>query len=92
MNSELEDLILAYERASASRDKEAERCLAAFNAIFDKVLERHPNLSRDTLRQSVIKAHRKWALKQDGKPPAIPPKSVNGGFLSLTYCANTARQ
>jgi hypothetical protein len=36
-------------------------------------MERQPNLSRDILRKSVIKAHRKWALKQDTKPPAIPP-------------------
>ncbi|MGD0413035.1 MAG: hypothetical protein ABSC18_15195 [Verrucomicrobiota bacterium] len=75
MNPELEALILAYEKASASKDKEAEHCLLAFESLLDRVMERKPNLSRDILRKSVIKAHRKWALKQDSKPPAIPPKA-----------------
>jgi hypothetical protein len=38
-------------------------------------MERQPNLSRNILRKSVIKAHRKWAFQQDTKPPAIPPKA-----------------
>jgi ribosomal 50S subunit-associated protein YjgA (DUF615 family) len=75
MNKELEDLILAYEAVSASRDKEAERFLDIFEALLDELLNRHPGLSRDTLRKSIIKAHRKWALKQENKPPAIPPKA-----------------
>ena len=75
MNRELEALILAYEKVSASKDKEAENCLLAFESRLDRVMERQPNLSRDILRKSIIKAHRKWALKQDGKPPAIPPKA-----------------
>lgn len=37
--------------------------------------ERFPGVSRDTLRKSIIKAHRKWAVAQDNKPPAIPPKA-----------------
>jgi ribosomal protein S6 len=75
MNRELEALILAYEKLSASKDKEAEHCLLAFESLLDRVMERQPNLSRDILRKSVIKAHRKWALKQDSKPPTIPPKA-----------------
>ncbi len=75
MNRELEAIILAYEKASASKDKEAEHYLLAFEALLDSVMERQPNLSRDILRKSVIKAHRKWALKQDRKPPTIPPKA-----------------
>jgi len=75
MNPELEAIILAYEKVSASKDKEAEHCLLAFESLLDRVKERQPNLSRDTLRKSVIKAHRKWALKQDSKPPAIPPRA-----------------
>ncbi len=73
MNRELEALIVAYERASASKDKEAEYYLLAFESLLDNVMERQPNLSREILRKSVIKAHRKWALKQDNKPPTIPP-------------------
>ncbi len=75
MNRELEALILAYEKVSSSKDKEAEEGLLAFESLLDRVMERQPNLSRDILRKSVIKAHRKWALKQDGKPPTIPPKA-----------------
>jgi len=75
MNRELESLILAYEAVSASRDREAERCMEVFEALLDDVLKRHPGLSRDVLRKSIVKAHRKWALKQDDKPPAIPPRA-----------------
>jgi ribosomal protein S6 len=75
MNRELEALILVYEKVSASKDKEAEQYLLAFESLLDSVMERQPNLSRDILRKSVIKAHRKWALKQDSKPPTIPPKA-----------------
>ena len=73
MNSELEALIRAYEEVSASMDKEAADHMLAFDLLLDKVMERQPTLSRDMLRKSVIKAHRKWALKQDNKPPAMPP-------------------
>ncbi len=75
MNPELEALIFAYEKVSASKDKEAEHYLLAFESLLDKVMERQPKLSRDILRKSIIKAHRKWALKQDCKPPAMPPKA-----------------
>lgn len=75
MNRELEALILAYEEVSASGDTEAERCMEVFESLLDDVMTRHPGLSRDILRKSIIKAHRKWALKQANKPPAIPPKA-----------------
>jgi hypothetical protein len=75
MNRELEALILAFEAVSASRDLAAEEKLNDFEAKIDAVLLLHPAISRDVLRKSVIKAHRKWALQQDKKPPAIPPKA-----------------
>jgi len=75
MNRELEALILAYEKVSSSRDKEAERNLLAFESLLDAVMERHPGVSRDVLRRSLIKAHRKWALKQESKPRTMPPKA-----------------
>jgi hypothetical protein len=56
-------------------DQEAEQNLLAFESLLDRVMERQPGMSRDILRRSVIKAHRKWALKQDGKPATIPPKA-----------------
>lgn len=75
MNPELEALIRAYEAVSAARDSEAERCLEHFESLLDGVASRHPGLSRDVLRKSIIRAHRQWALKQDAKPPTIPPKA-----------------
>jgi hypothetical protein len=75
MNRELVALILAYEKVSGSRDKEAEHNLLAFESLLDRVMERRPSVSRDILRRSVIKAHRKWALQQDNKPQSIPPKA-----------------
>ena len=75
MNQELEALILAYEAVSASRDTQAEQALQIFETQLDEVMSRHPGVSRDFLRKSIIKAHRQWALKQEQKAPAIPPKA-----------------
>jgi hypothetical protein len=75
MNKDLQELILAYEVFSAARDRDAEQALNAFESLIDGVMEKHPGLLRDTLRKSIIKAHRLWALKQENKPPAIPPKA-----------------
>jgi hypothetical protein len=73
MNRELELLILAFEAVSASRDEEAKKALQVFETKLDEILNLHPGLSRDILRKSIVKAHRKWALRQENKPPAIPP-------------------
>lgn len=75
MNKEREALILAYEGVSASRGKEAEVRMDVFESLVDRVMERHPGLSRDAFRKSIIHAHRKWALQQEQKPSAIPPKA-----------------
>jgi len=75
MNKELEQLVLEYEAVSASRDMEAEQALKKFEAHIDIVSSQHPNIPRENLRKSVIKAHRKWALKQDTRPTSIPPKT-----------------
>ena len=75
MNKDLEALVLAYEAVSASRDKEAEHFMQTFEGLLDRVIEQHRGVSRDLLRKSVIKMHRKWALKQEKKPPAIPPRA-----------------
>jgi hypothetical protein len=73
MNRELELLILAFEAVSASRDEEAKKALQVFETKLDEILNLHPGLSRDILRKSIVKAHRKWASRQENKPPAIPP-------------------
>jgi hypothetical protein len=74
MNRELESLILAYEAVSAARGMEAEHCIQVFDSLLDDVLAGHPGVSREILRKGILKAHRQWALKQEQKPPAIPPK------------------
>lgn len=75
MNEELEALIRAYEAVSALRDREAEQALEVFESRLDAVMERCPGVSRDFLRKSIIRAHRQWALKQQKKPPSMPPKA-----------------
>ena len=75
MNRELEALILAYEALSSARDTKAEQALQVFESLLDGVLNQHPNIERDKLRKSIIKAHLKWARKQVNKPTAIPPKA-----------------
>ena len=91
MNRELEALILAFEAVSASRDKEAERCMEAFESLLDAMLDKHPGVSRGILRKSIIKQHRKWALQQDNKPPAIPPKARESGDPSSEQLHVVAR-
>ena len=78
MNPELEALILAYEKVSASKDKEAENCLLAFESLLDRVMERQPKMSRDILRKSVIKAHRKWAYETGSQTASSSTKSLTG--------------
>lgn len=73
MNKELEALILAYEAVSAARDVQAEQPMQVFESLLDSVIEKRPGLSKDMLRKSIIKAHRKWALKQTHQPPTMPP-------------------
>lgn len=73
MNQELERLILAYEKVSASRDIEAAQAMQKFEHLIDEALSERPGIEREVFRKSIIKAHRNWALKQENKPPAIPP-------------------
>ena len=73
MNSELEALILAYDAASAARDLEVEPLMRQFESLLGAVKERQPGISPDLLRRSIVRAHRKWALRQENKPTVIPP-------------------
>ena len=75
MNKDLERLILAYEKVSAARGAEAKSAMQMFEMLIDEALIGHPGISRDVFRKSVIRAHRLWALKQETKPPTIPPKA-----------------
>jgi hypothetical protein len=75
MNQELEKLILAYETVSATRGSEAEQAMQVFEGLIDDTLSNHPGVPCDIFRKSIIKAHREWALKQEKKPSAIPPKT-----------------
>lgn len=76
MNPELERLILAYDAFCISKGKEAEVFLNIFEALIDEAMTRcPPGLSRETFRKVILKQHRKWALKQERKSTAIPPKA-----------------
>ena len=75
MNQDLEKLILAYEVLSISRDIEAARALNEFEILLDEILNKNPGISRELLRNSIIKSHRDWARKQNQKPPTIPPRA-----------------
>ena len=75
MNSELEELILAYEAIFQARDREEEERGRTFESLLDKVLERQLGLDRESLRKCVLRAHRQWALKQTRQPTAMPPKA-----------------
>jgi len=77
MNRELERLVLAWEEVSASKDKEVPPKLLAFEELIDMVMERKPNVSREDLRKSVIKAHRVWAFETGQQTPGNSPKSVS---------------
>ena len=57
MNKELGKFILEYEAVSASRDLAAEQANQIFEAHLDEVLSRHPDVSRENLRKSIIRAH-----------------------------------
>ena len=74
MNRELELLVLAYDALLQSQGEETNAVAAALDARVDDALERHPNLSRETLGRMVALAHRNWLTAQ-GKPPSMPPKA-----------------
>ena len=74
MNRELELLVLAYDALLQCRGEETKAVAAAFDAKVEDALERHPNLSRETLGRMIVLAHRN-CLSAQRKPPAIPPKA-----------------
>jgi len=75
MNKDLEELILAYEAVSQARDLNEEKLREHFEALLEKVLGNQQGLDRESLRKSIIRAHRQWALKLAKQPTTIPPKA-----------------
>jgi hypothetical protein len=75
VNKDLEALILAYEDVSAARDEEAEKRMEIFESLIDRAIGGHPGVSREAFRKGIITRHRQWAMKQQSKPPTIPPKA-----------------
>ena len=77
MNRELEALLLVYDAAFEARDVEAGRLMAKFEDLVDVSWEREkgkrPGLSRASLRNSIVKAHARWARASARNPSAIPP-------------------
>ena len=74
MNPELELLVSAYDTLLATRGEEAKLVAEVFKSRVDDVLERYPNLSRETLGRMIVLAHRNWVNAQK-RPPSMPPKA-----------------
>jgi hypothetical protein len=74
MNAELEALLHCYDAFKQAPGAEARRLNMIYQAGLDKVLARHPNLSRRTLQQMVDHAYRGWCRAQ-AKPSSIPPQA-----------------
>jgi hypothetical protein len=74
MNAELETLLHGYDLFKQASGTEARRLNLIYQAGLDKVLERHPNLSRRMLQQMVDHAYRQWIRAQD-KPSSLPPRA-----------------
>lgn len=75
MNKELEALILAYEKFSAAKDLDAEKYGQDFESLLDATIEKRPAVSREMLRKAILRAHSRWAMKQQKKPPSMPPSA-----------------
>jgi hypothetical protein len=74
MNRELEALIKAYDAAIQAQEAEAERLAALFESKLGATLERHPNLSRETLAAMIRLAHGRW-VKAPQRFPSLPPEA-----------------
>lgn len=75
MNRELEELVKAYDAWREADGDEARHRKAIFDALLDESSEQRRELSRSTLVKLIHFAHRQWALKENRKPPFIPPKA-----------------
>jgi len=75
MKAELEGLILAREALLEARSgEEARHASSHYQTLLDKILERYPNLSRQTLELMIQRAHSRWCKAQE-KPSSIPPRA-----------------
>jgi hypothetical protein len=72
MNAELEALLHCYDAFKQASGAEARRLNLIYQSSLEKVLERHPNLSRRTLQQMIDHAYRRWSHAKD-KPSSMPP-------------------
>jgi len=72
MNAELEELLHSYDLFKQASGAEARQLHLIYQAGLDKVLERHPNLSRRMLQQMVDHAYRQWSRAQN-RPSTLPP-------------------
>ena len=64
MNPELEALIKAFDAAIQAQGAESERLRAIYESLLADALQRHPNVSFDTLKSTVRLAHRRWVKAQ----------------------------
>jgi hypothetical protein len=76
MNAELEAILRSYQaiREAFASGAEAADLQAIYEARLDDVLQRHPNLSRETLQRMVDFAYGPWRRAQE-KPSSMPPRA-----------------
>src|SRR5205823_4939649 len=74
MNPELESLIKAFDAAIQAQGRESERLEAIYESLLAEAAERHPNVSTETLDQTVQLAHSRW-IKAQAKFPTLPPQA-----------------
>jgi hypothetical protein len=76
MNAELEAILMSYQAFKEARESGAQAgdLYAIYDSRLDDVLQRQPNLSKETLQRMVDSAYGPW-LRAQKKPSAMPPRA-----------------
>jgi hypothetical protein len=76
MNVELEAILKSYDAFKEARQSgaQAEDLYAIYDSRLDDVLQRFPNLAKETLQRMVDSAYGPWRRAQQ-RPPTMPPRA-----------------
>lgn len=76
MNAELEAILKSYEAFREARQcgARADDLYTIYDSRLDDVLQRFPNLSKETLQRMVDSAYGQWRRAQE-KPSTMPPRA-----------------
>ncbi len=71
MNAELEAILKSYDAFREARQSgvQADDLYAVYDSRLDDVLQRRPNLSKETLQRIVDSAYGPWLRAQKNLPP-----------------------